>query len=170
MLDSNVVVLGPLLRGTEQRARSPLGAQAYNAESEVLVAISSTNTNRLGSSSFAIVTFQAHLKNSSRSSAPTLRFLREAHPLHRAPYGGVAKGRASYVLQEAASLRDGGAWALLYVLFEEDSGFLVGFAGSSKPLSGLDRFSLASDPSVALDRGKAHLEQAGRLSLGHTSL
>jgi hypothetical protein len=73
MLDSSVV-LGPLLRGTEQCARSPLGAQAYNAESEVLVPISSTNTNRLGSSSFAIVTFQAHLKNSSRSSSPIVRF------------------------------------------------------------------------------------------------
>src|SRR5215213_11944597 len=105
--------VGPLLRGTEQCARSPLGAQAYNAESEVLVPISSTKTNRLGSSSFAIVTFQAHLKNSSRSSAPIVRFFERSHPLHTAPYGGVAKGRVSYVLHEAASLRDGGAWALL---------------------------------------------------------
>jgi hypothetical protein len=55
------------------------------------------------------------------------------------------------VLQKAAPLRDGGAWALLYVLFEKNSGFLVCLAGSSGALSGLERFSLASDPSVALE-------------------
>jgi hypothetical protein len=146
-----------------------LGAQAYNAESEVLVPISSTNTNRLGSSSFAIVTFQAHLKNSSRSSAPIVRFLREAQPLHQPPDGGVAKGRVSYVLQEAASLRDGGAWALLYVLFEENSGFLACLAGPSRALSGLKRPSFSGHSRVALDRGEAHVEQARRLSFGHAT-
>jgi hypothetical protein len=74
------------------------------------------------------------------------------------------------VLQEAASLADGGAWALLYVLFEKNLGFLVCLAGSSRALSGLERFSLASDPSVALDRGKAHIEQASCLGFGHTPL
>jgi hypothetical protein len=74
------------------------------------------------------------------------------------------------VLQKAASLRDGGAWALLYVLFEKNLGFLVCLAGSSRALSGLERFSLASDPSVALDRGKAHIEQASCLGFGHTPL
>ena len=39
------------LRGTEQDALSPLGAQAYKGESEVFVPISSTNTSRRASSS-----------------------------------------------------------------------------------------------------------------------
>ncbi len=37
MLESTVVVLDPLLRGTHQRARSPLGAQAYKGESEMFM-------------------------------------------------------------------------------------------------------------------------------------
>jgi len=74
------------------------------------------------------------------------------------------------VLQKAASLTDGGAWALLYILFKKDLGFLVSFAGSSRALSGLERFSLAGDPSVALDRGKAHIEQVGSLTFWHTPL
>jgi hypothetical protein len=74
------------------------------------------------------------------------------------------------VLQEAASLRDGGAWALLYVLFEKELDFLVCLAGSSGALFGLERSSLASDPSVSLDRGKAHIEQASSLGFGHTPL
>jgi hypothetical protein len=87
----------------------------------VFVPISSTKTNRLASTCSATITLQAHLKNSSRSSAPIVRFLREAQPPHTTPDGGVARGRARYALQKAASLADGGAWALLYVLFEEDS-------------------------------------------------
>ena len=74
------------------------------------------------------------------------------------------------MLQETASLADGGAWTFLYVLFEEELSFLVRLAGSSRALSGLERFSLARDPSVALDRGKAHVEGASGLSFGHTPL
>ena len=103
----------------------------------MLVPISSTKTSRWASSCSATITLQAALKNSSRSSAPTLRFLREAHPLHKAPYGGVAQIRSRYVLQKAASLADGGAWALLYILFEKELGFLVCLAGPSRALSGL---------------------------------
>jgi hypothetical protein len=58
----------------------------------VFIPISSTKTNRLASTCSATITLQLALKNSSRSSAPTVRFLREAHPLHKAPYGGVAEG------------------------------------------------------------------------------
>jgi hypothetical protein len=49
------------------------------------------------------------------------------------------------MLQEATSLADGGSWTLLYVLFEEDSGFLVCLVRSSRALSRLKRpsFSLA---------------------------
>jgi hypothetical protein len=99
-------------------------------------------------------TFQAALKNASRSSAPTVRFFGEAQPLHQPPYGGVAKGRGGYVLQEVTSLADGGAWTLLYVLFEKDSGFLVGLAGPSRALSGLKGTSFSGGSGVALDRGE----------------
>ena len=65
----------------------------------MFVPISSTKISRLASTCSATITFEAALKNSSRSSAPTVSvFLREAHPLHKAPYGGVAKGRGAYVL------------------------------------------------------------------------
>jgi hypothetical protein len=45
MLESKVV-FGPRLRGTEHHALSPRRDQAYSGESEVLVPISSTKTNR----------------------------------------------------------------------------------------------------------------------------
>ena len=100
--------------------------------------ISSTKTSRSVSTCSATITFQAHLKNSSRSSAPTLRFFeRSLEPLHQPPDGGIAKGRGGYVLQEVTSLADGGTWTLLYVLFEKDLGFLVCLAGPSRALSGL---------------------------------
>ncbi len=73
MLESNVVFL-PQLRGTEQRALSPLGPQAYKVESEVLVAISSTNTSGSASTFSATIDRQAALKYSSRSVAPTVLF------------------------------------------------------------------------------------------------
>jgi len=73
------------------------------------------------------------------------------------------------VLQEATSLADGGGWALLDVLFEKDTGFLVCLAWSSRTLSGLKRASLSSHSLVALDRGEAYIEQARRSSFGHTS-
>src|SRR3712207_3086558 len=115
MLESTVV-LDPLLRSTDQHARSPLGAQAYKGESEMFVPISSTKTNRRASSDRTTITLQAALCHSSRSSAPIVRFLREAQPLHQPPYGRVAQLCSRYVLQEAASLADGGGRALLYVL------------------------------------------------------
>jgi hypothetical protein len=61
MLASSAVFM-PRLRGTLQ------------AESDVWVPISSTNTSRFGSASRATSTLQAALNHSSRSSAPTLRF------------------------------------------------------------------------------------------------
>jgi hypothetical protein len=44
------------------------------------VPISSTKTHRLASTCTATITLQAHLENSSRSSAPIVRFLREVQP------------------------------------------------------------------------------------------
>jgi hypothetical protein len=83
----------------------------------VFVPISSTKTSRLASTCSATITLQAHLKNSSRFRAPSLSvFLREAQPLHKAPYGRVAQIFSGYVLKEATSLNDGGSWALLHVL------------------------------------------------------
>jgi hypothetical protein len=73
----------------------PFGGQAYKADNEMFVPISSTKTSRLASTCSATITRQAALCHSSRSSAPTLRFLGKAKPLHKAPYGGVAKGRAA---------------------------------------------------------------------------
>src|SRR3712207_6794161 len=84
--------------------------------------------------------------------------------ISKAPYGGIAKGRGGYVLQEATSLADGGAWALLYIPFEKDSGFLVYLAGSSRALFGREGLSLSGAPSVSLDRGEAHVESASGLS------
>ena len=109
----------------------------------MFVPISSTNTSRRASSEWSTITFQAALFHSSRFSAPTVRFLRETQPLHKAPDGGIAMGRGGYVLQEAASLADGGTWTLLYVLFEKDSGFLVRLAGPSRALCGLKRPSFS---------------------------
>jgi hypothetical protein len=136
----------------------------------VFVPISSTKTSRPGSTCSATITLQAALSHSSRSGAPTVRFLGEAKPLHQPPYGRVAHIRSRYVLQKAASFADGGARALLYVLFEKGSGFLVRLAGSSGALSWREGVSLSDPPSVSLDRGEAHVEGAGRLSFGHASL
>jgi hypothetical protein len=68
------VVFFPRLRGTEQRALSPRGAQACTGASEVFEPISSTNTNRSASILPAMSARQATLKNSSRSLAPTCLF------------------------------------------------------------------------------------------------
>ena len=114
----------------------------------MFVPISSTKTSRSGSTCSATITLQADLKNSSRSSAPTVRFLREAKPLHQPPYGGVAHIRPRHVLQKAASFAGGGAWALHYILFEKGSGFLARLAGSSGALFGREGVSL-SDPLLA---------------------
>ena len=83
MLESTVV-LAPRLRATDQCALLPFGAQAYKADNEMFVPISSTKISPLASTCSATITLQVALKNSSRSSAPTLRFLREAKPLHKA--------------------------------------------------------------------------------------
>ncbi len=55
------------------------------------------------------------------------------------------------MLQEATSLADGGTWALLYVLFEKELGFLVNLAGPSRALFRLKGVSLTDPSSVALD-------------------
>jgi hypothetical protein len=74
MLESRVV-FGPRLRGTEQYARCPRRDQARRTQREMFAPISSTKTNRLGSTLSDTITLQeAALRNSSRSSAPTLRF------------------------------------------------------------------------------------------------
>ena len=73
MLESKVV-LAPRLRGTDQHALWPFGAQAYTGDNEVFVPISSTKTSRSVSTRSATITLQAALENSSRSSAPTVRF------------------------------------------------------------------------------------------------
>ena len=73
MLASSVVFF-PQLRGTEQYARSPRGDHARSTKREAFAPISSTKTNRWGSSLSETITLQAALRNSSRSSAPTPRF------------------------------------------------------------------------------------------------
>jgi hypothetical protein len=65
------VVFGPRLRGTEHRARSARGAQAYRDESEVWVPRSSTINRSLDIRSFTTMTHQAALNHSSVSLAPT---------------------------------------------------------------------------------------------------
>ena len=73
MLESKVV-FGPRLQGTEQYTRCPRRDQARRTQREVFAPISSTKTNRSGSTLCETITLQAALRNSSRSSAPTLRF------------------------------------------------------------------------------------------------
>jgi hypothetical protein len=68
------VVFGPRLRGTEQYARCPRRDQARRTEREMFAPISSTKTNSSGSTLSETITLQAALQNSSRSSAPTVRF------------------------------------------------------------------------------------------------
>ena len=67
----------------------------------MLVPLSSTNTNRSGAISRATITLQAALSHSSRSIAPTLRFLTKAEPLEQPLHGRVTQGFARGVLQEA---------------------------------------------------------------------
>jgi hypothetical protein len=95
-------------------------------------------------------------------ASPHSVFLREAQPPHQPPDGGVAQICSRYVLKEATSLADGGAWALLYVLLEEGLSFFVCLAESSGAPIGGEGISLSDGPSVSLDRGKAHVEGAGR--------
>src|SRR5215208_7926029 len=61
------VRFAPQLRGTQHRARSPLGDQAYRGASEVLVPISSTKTKRSGLIAAVTITRQAALRNSRLS-------------------------------------------------------------------------------------------------------
>src|SRR5215212_6475140 len=139
-------------------------------DNEVFVPLSSTRTSRSVATRSATITLQVALKNSSRSSAPTVLFSREAKPLHQPPYGGVAEGRAGYVLQKAASLSDGGGRTFLYIPFEEELAFLAYLVGPSGALSGLERPPFSGGSRVALDRGEAHVEEAGRLSFWHAPL
>jgi hypothetical protein len=74
------------------------------------------------------------------------------------------------VLQKAASLRDGGRWALFYIPFEKSLGCLICLAGPAGALSRLKGASFSSGSRVALDRGETHIEKACCLSLRHTSL
>jgi hypothetical protein len=72
--------------------------------------------------------------------------------------------------QEAAPLADGGGWALLYILLKEGLGVFVYLAGPSRALFGREGISSSDAPSVALDRGEAHVEQASSLGFWHTPL
>jgi hypothetical protein len=134
MLESTLV-LAPRLRGTEQRACPlwPLGAQAYAADNarcscpsprdeEQSLGLDSLGERHPPGSPEELVSFQ-------RPHSPF--FGRNPETLHEAPYGAVAECRARYMLQEAASLADGGIRALFYVPSEKELGFLVRLAGSS---------------------------------------
>ena len=68
------VMFGPRFGGIDHRALSPFGAQAYIAQSEVLVLISSTNTSRPASTFSATTTCRAALNHSSLCIAPTVSF------------------------------------------------------------------------------------------------
>ena len=92
--------------------------------------IPSTNTNRLASSPFGTIGFQAASNHKANSTAPIIHFLAEAQSLPQPPEGKVAKGRAGYVLQEARSLADDERRKLLYVLFDQVLGGLVRLAGA----------------------------------------
>jgi hypothetical protein len=75
------------------------------------------------------------------------------------------------VLQEATSLADGGSWALLYIPFEKELGFLSStMRVRPRALFGREGASLSDTPSVSLDRREAHVEGASCLSFGHTPL
>ena len=74
------------------------------------------------------------------------------------------------MLQKAASLADGGGRTFLYVPFEKELAFLAYLVGPSRALSGLERPPFSGGSRVALDRGEAHVEQAGRLGFGHAPL
>jgi hypothetical protein len=139
----------------------------------VLVPISSTNPSGSASTFSATIVRQAALKNSSRFVAPTVLFSAKAQAPQNPPDGRVADASIREVIQKAASLGDSRGRAPLDVLFEEFSSFLVYPRRSSRTLLRGERASLASDPGVALHGGhggEAHIEQAGSLGFGHTTL
>lgn len=74
------------------------------------------------------------------------------------------------MLQETASLFDGGRRATLYVLFEESTGVLVELLRPSGGLLRSERFSPSYCPRVALERGKTDAEQVGSLGFGDPTL
>src|SRR5918997_3718682 len=94
-------------------------------ESEVLVPISSTNTNRSGSIRTASITRQAALSHSSRSDAPTDLFSAPSQAVQQSPDGRVAQTLPRDALQEADSLGDGGSGTLLHVLIQKPLRALV---------------------------------------------
>ena len=138
----------------------PLGAQAYKGESQVLALISSTKTSRRVSSFCAIIACQAVLSHSSRSSAPALLFSAEAQSLQGPPDGGVAEGLAYETFQEVAPTGDGGRQAFPYVFFEELLGSLIYLRGAPESLPRGQGTPFLGHPSVALDPGEAHAEEA----------
>jgi pimeloyl-ACP methyl ester carboxylesterase len=73
------------------------------------------------------------------------------------------------VLQETPPLRDGGGRTLLYILLEQDRGFLVDLVGPSGALLGREWLSPTGGPGITLDRGETHVEDASGLGLGHAT-
>lgn len=96
------------------------------------------------------MTLQAALKNSSRSSAPTVRFLAKLQPLQEPPNGRITEGLTREAFQEHPSLTNGGRGALIYILLEKLFFIFACFRRSAGRLLRLEGFSLLDDPSVAL--------------------
>jgi hypothetical protein len=112
---------------------------------------SSTNTSRLASTSWATITRQAALKNSSRSVAARPLFARGTDPSYGATHGRAAHRNPAYGLYVVATLSEGDERALFEVLFEElpDSLIHLGtFAGCLTWLRGLSPLGLGG---VTLD-------------------
>src|SRR5215213_3298103 len=169
MLESKVV----LAPGCEARASEPSGLSAPRRRWET-TRCSCPSRRRRPAARSRLARRPSLSRSLSRTrlvpAPPQSVFLRVTQPLHQPPYGGVAKGRAGYVLQKAASLSDGGGRTFLYIPFEEELAFLAYLVGPSGALSGLERPPFSGGSRVALDRGEAHVEEAGRLSFWHAPL
>src|SRR3712207_7856081 len=99
--------------------------------------------------------------------APTVLFSAKAQARQNPPDGRVADASIRDVLQKVASLGDSRGRAPLDVLFKEFSSFLIYLRRSSRTLLRGEGASLASDSSVALHGGEAHVELAGKIGRAH---
>src|SRR5215217_9675014 len=131
---------------------------------EMCTPISSTNTSRLGSTSWATITRQMTLRNSSRSVAlrpPFCGWSRSG--LWSGTWWSGSRKSRSYGLHILAALGEGDKWALLEVLFEELADSLIHLGTFAGCLTRFQRLSPLGFGGVPLDGGDPDPEGTGRL-------
>src|SRR5215218_3826652 len=170
MLASSVVFF-PRLRGTSQRARSPLGAHACSGAPATC---SCPSRLRKPAASGRALGRPTPAKRSSRTRRarrpPPVFFSGPPHALERPTDRRLADPHPRDPPQVLASFEQRGSWASFQVRLQEQPRLLADLRWRAGPLLRGEGRALAGQPSVALNRGEADPEQAGHLALAYGAL